>query len=174
MDPCRLTERPFTEFARLNPGHYLVEAKYDGERVLVTVTTDKVLVSNRYGTTYDFSFLPDYEAEVRYAVSRLEKPLVLDGEFVSLGGDLYSFLKDRVNAIENLQLIVFDLLQHGRRDVRGETLLARKKLLGLLQETKRVRNVGFKLVTSEDEVWDFYYSMVKAKYEGIVVKGSWA
>ncbi len=170
-EPVRLTERPFTEFARLNPGHYIVEAKYDGERVLVTVTNEKVEVKNRYGTSYNFSFLPEYEAEVRFAVGKMEKPVVLDAEFVSLGGDLYSFLKDRANAIESLQLIVFDLLNLGGKDLTGEPLLNRKRELNRLVNTRRVKQIDYKIAPTIDEVWSFYHSMVlKLKFEGIVVK----
>jgi ATP-dependent DNA ligase len=136
-----------------NPLPSLVERKYDGIRVFLFKSGEKLVMSSKHGGIYTpkstpqaFSRVPEFT----HAPNRM----ILDGEYV---------------ARESKGLFLFDVLQVDDRDVRGKGLLDRKKILReILGRTEL--EVPYTLAKSVDAITELMDDAVKGGQEGIIVK----
>ena len=141
------------EWIGKNPLPALVERKYDGIRVFLFKSGDKLVLSSKHGGVYTpratpqvFSRVPEFT----HAPNRM----ILDGEYV---------------AREEKGLFLFDVLQVDDRDLRQKSLLERKKVLReILRGTGlEVRSV---LAKTQQAIVDGMNEAVKGGSEGVVVK----
>jgi bifunctional non-homologous end joining protein LigD len=125
-----LTHEPFFE-----PG-WVYERKLDGERCLATKQGGEVVLWSRSGRQISGSFPEIVEA----LEGQPEAHLAVDGEIVAFEGSRTSFakLQPRIQVSDPVRAratgvpvwyYVFDLLEAGSDDVRGEPLLRRKSRL---------------------------------------------
>jgi ATP-dependent DNA ligase len=136
-----------------NPLPAICEAKFDGIRVFLFKSGDKLVLSSKHGGVYTprgtpnvFSRVPEF----MHAPNRM----ILDGEYV---------------AREGKGLFLFDILQVDDRDLRPKPLMERKKVLReILRGTDL--EVQYTVAKTSDKVLAFRDEMVKQGREGIVVK----
>jgi len=96
-----------------------------------------------------------------------EKPVILDGEFISLEGDLYDFLSARARMDERLALRIWDILSIDL----DKPLSERKRFLEEnMRQTERVSLVPYKICSSKAEIHRYFSEVVNRGYEGIVLK----
>lgn len=128
---------------------YVAQQKLDGTRILAHVG-EAVVVTNRAG---QHSSVP---REVLDVLGDAARGSVLDGELVAADGEVVYW--------------VFDLLQHGRDDLRKKPYLDRYQELDALVEELRdpVRLVPLAATTKEKRA--LYTKLSKARAEGIVFK----
>jgi len=93
--------------------------------------------------------------------------VILDGEFVSLEGDLYDFLSARAHMNDRLALRVWDILSVGldmplskRRSYLEKNMRQTEKILLVPQEIKE----------SKKEILDYFDKVIQQGYEGIILK----
>jgi ATP-dependent DNA ligase len=149
----KAVKKPLNEWLLRNELPSLVEPKYDGIRVFLFKSGDKLVLSSKHGGIYTpkgtpqvFSRIPEF----LHAPNRM----ILDGEYI---------------AKEAKGLFLFDVLQVDNRDIRAKSLLERKTVLreilkgtGLEVPYTRARTVE-KIMALRDQA-------VKEGREGVVVK----
>jgi ATP-dependent DNA ligase len=136
-----------------NPLPSLVENKYDGIRVFLFKSGEKLVVSSKHGGVYTpkstpqvFSRIPEFT----HAPNRM----ILDGEYV---------------AREAKGLYLFDILQVDDRDVRGKPLMERKKILKeILRGTDL--EVAYTVARTAEKITEMKDATVKEGREGVMVK----
>jgi ATP-dependent DNA ligase len=133
----------------------ICEPKFDGFRVFLFKSGDKILFATRHGVLYSESSHPVLFKKIQPLRSAgTPDKLVLDGEF--RGPD---------------DLWIFDILQLGGKDVTGEILSERKKILSdILVGDKEFLMVKFEFANSFQEVMSYKARMLALNEEGIVVK----
>jgi bifunctional non-homologous end joining protein LigD len=116
-----LTDAPFDDKG------WIFEDKYDGFRVVATIEEGKVTLYSRNGKTISDNYI-----EVAKALEGMKHDAVMDGEPVAIGRDGISHFQLLQNARRRgakLQYCAFDLMFQDGDDLRGLTLLERKKRL---------------------------------------------
>jgi len=136
-----------------NPLPALCEPKYDGIRVFLFKSGEKLVLSSKHGGIYTPKGTPQVFSRVP-EFTHAPHRMILDGEYV---------------AREAKGLFLFDILQVDSRDVRSKTLMDRKKILGEILRGTGLE-VPFKLGRTSGEIMKYRDEMVKERREGIVVK----
>jgi len=116
-----LTDAPFDDAG------WVFEDKYDGFRMVAKIESGKVTLYSRNGKIISHSYI-----EVAKALEGVKGDAVIDGELVALDTNGVSHFQLLQNALRNeakLQYCAFDLMCHAGADLRGLTLLERKKRL---------------------------------------------
>lgn len=110
--------------------NWLFEVKYDGYRIISYVENNKVSLYSRNGADYTQKFPNIVNSLI---IIGKNKSFVLDGEMVVTNedgktdfGDLQESIRAKRN---NFNYVVFDILAHNGKDLRGEKLLTRKTKL---------------------------------------------
>lgn len=134
-----------------NPLPSMVEPKYDGIRVFLFKSGEKLLVSSKRGELYTPKSSPKVFATVPEFVHAPHR-MILDGEYVA-----------------NRGLFLFDVLQVDDRDLRPLALSERKKILHEILGGNEVE-VKWKLAKSFDQIMALKEKLVKKGEEGIIVK----
>ena len=160
------------------------EPKYDGIRAIVTVGAAISIVS-RNGNDKTKQF-PELARALESVAKRLKKPVVLDGEIVSVdpsGRPLgFQYVQGRIHLsaapdiaraerVQPTALILFDLLKDGDEDLRGEPLVARRLRL---QERIKPRGKESAFVRLSEITLDDGREMLRRAreegWEGLIVK----
>jgi len=116
-----LTDGPFDD------NDWIFEDKYDGFRMVATIEGGEVTLYSRNGKIVSHNY-----SEVAKALEGMKHDAVIDGELVAIGSDGLSHFQLLQNARRHeakLQYCVFDLMFEGGDDLRGLSLLERKKRL---------------------------------------------
>jgi bifunctional non-homologous end joining protein LigD len=116
-----LTDGPFDDAG------WIFEDKYDGFRMVAKIEGGKVTLYSRNGKIISHSYI-----EVARALEGVKGDAVIDGELVALDENGVSHFQLMQNALRHeakLQYCAFDLMVHDGKDLRGLTLLERKKRL---------------------------------------------
>jgi bifunctional non-homologous end joining protein LigD len=116
-----LTDAPFDD------KEWIFEDKYDGFRMVATIEDCRVTLYSRNG-----KIISDNYIEVAKALEGIRHDAVIDGELVAIGSDGLSHFQLLQNARRHaakLQYCVFDLMFEDGEDLRGLSLLERKKRL---------------------------------------------
>jgi len=116
-----LTDGPFDDAG------WVFEDKYDGFRMVAEIEDGKVTLYSRNGKIISHSYI-----EVAKALEGVKGDAVIDGELVALDKDGVSHFQLMQNALRQeakLLYCAFDLMFHDGEDLRGLTLLERKKRL---------------------------------------------
>jgi ATP-dependent DNA ligase len=136
-----------------NPLPAICEPKFDGIRVFLFKSGDKLVLSSKHGGIYTpkgtpqvFSRVPEF----LHAPNRM----ILDGEYV---------------AREAKGLFLFDVLQVDNRDLRSKPLTERKKVLREILKGTGLE-VPYALARSAEKIMELRDATVKEGREGIVVK----
>ena len=135
-----------------NPLPALVEPKYDGIRVFLFKSGEKLVISSKRGELYTPKSSPKVFTTVPEFVHAPHQ-MILDGEYVAKKGGLY----------------LFDVLQVDDRDIRPLALTERKKILHQILRGNEVE-VKPTLAKSFNQIMALKERLVKKGGEGIVVK----
>ncbi len=136
-----------------NPLPSMVEPKYDGIRVFLFKSGDKLVLSSKHGGVYTPKSTPQVFARVPEFTHAPDR-MILDGEYV---------------AREAKGLFLFDVLQVDDRDLRTKTLTERKKVLREILRGTGLE-VPFTLARSIESIKGLMEEAVKQGREGVVVK----
>lgn len=152
---------------------YLYEVKYDGIRVLVFVSKDKVVIRSRYGIDITGLF-----PEMMVLCKMVECNVIFDGEIIMLDNNKVSFskLQKRIHlknkkTIEFLSktnpviFICFDVIYEGK-DLINLSLLKRKEVLS----NYRDNDVFIKSTYVIGDGTKLFNAIKKLDMEGIVAK----
>jgi bifunctional non-homologous end joining protein LigD len=118
---AKLTDAPFDD------KHWIFEDKYDGFRMVATIEDGEVTLYSRNGKIISHNYI-----EVAKALEGIKHDAVIDGELVAIGSDGLSHFQLLQNARRHevkLKYCVFDLMFQDGSDLRGLSLLERKKRL---------------------------------------------
>ncbi len=136
-----------------NPLPSICEPKYDGIRVFLFKSGDKLVLSSKHGGIYTPKGTPHVFARVPEFLHAPNR-MILDGEYV---------------ARESKGLFLFDVLQVDDRDLRPKPLTERKKVLREILKGTGLE-VPYKLAKTSDKIMALRNEMVRKGGEGIVVK----
>ena len=136
-----------------NPLPALCEPKYDGIRVFLFKSGDKLVLSSKHGGIYTPKSTPQVFSRVPEFTHAPDR-MILDGEYV---------------AREAKGLFLFDVLQVDNRDLRPRPLTDRKKVLREILKGTGLE-VEYTLARTVDKVNELKDAMVKEGREGILVK----
>ncbi len=169
------------EISEKIPGQFTVEAKYDGERVQVHKDKKgKITLFSRQLEEITHQF-PDL-------VKELEKDVwgndyIIEGEIIAIGKEgrplPFQTLMQRRRKYDvekfareiPVQVKLFDLLYHNGKSFLGENYLQREeKLISLFHPSRHVTLTERMVTDSLAEMQDFFEKMLKAGYEGVIVK----
>jgi len=131
----------------------LVEPKYDGVRVFLFKSGDKLVLSSKHGGVYTPKGTPQVFSRVPEFLHAPHR-MILDGEYV---------------AREAKGLFLFDVLQVDDRDIRSQPLTKRKKVLREILKGTGLE-VEYTMAKSVDKIMALRDEMVKQGREGIMVK----
>jgi bifunctional non-homologous end joining protein LigD len=116
-----LTDAPFDDKG------WVFEDKYDGFRMVATIERGEVTLYSRNGKIITHSYI-----EVAKALEGIKRDAVIDGELVAIGSDGLSHFQLLQNALRHqakLRYCAFDLMFQEGDDLRGLSLIQRKKRL---------------------------------------------
>jgi bifunctional non-homologous end joining protein LigD len=116
-----LTDAPFDDKG------WVFEDKYDGFRMVATIERGEVTLYSRNGKIVTHSYI-----EVAKALEGIKRDAVIDGELVAIGSDGLSHFQLLQNALRHqakLRYCAFDLMFQEGDDLRGLSLIERKKRL---------------------------------------------
>lgn len=152
---------------------YLYEVKYDGIRVLVFVSKDKIVIRSRYGIDITGLF-----PEMKVLCKMVKNDVIFDGEIIMLDNNKVSFskLQKRIHlknkkTIEFLSktnpviFICFDIIYEGK-DLINLNLLERKDILNKYKDN----DVFIKSTYVIEEGTKLFNAIKKLDMEGIVAK----
>lgn len=152
---------------------YLYEVKYDGIRVLVFVSKDKIVIRSRYGIDITGLF-----PEMKVLCKMVKNDVIFDGEIIMLDNNKVSFskLQKRIHlknkkTIEFLSktnpviFICFDVIYEGK-DLINLNLLERKDILNKYKDN----DVFIKSTYVIEEGTKLFNAIKKLDMEGIVAK----
>jgi ATP-dependent DNA ligase len=136
-----------------NPLPSLVEAKFDGIRVFLFKSGEKLVLSSKHGGVYTPKSTPNVFSRVTEFVHAPNR-MILDGEYV---------------AREGKGLFLFDVLQVDDRDLRPKPLMERKKVLREIL-TGTDLEVPYTMAKTSAKITALMEEMVRKGREGVVVK----
>jgi ATP-dependent DNA ligase len=136
-----------------NPLPSFVEPKFDGIRVFLFKSGDKLVLSSKHGGVYTPKATPQVFSRVPEFLHAPNR-MILDGEYV---------------AREAKGLFLFDVIQVDDRDLRSKPLLERKKVLREILKGTGLE-VPYTLARTAEKIMALRDESVKEKREGIVVK----
>jgi ATP-dependent DNA ligase len=149
----KAVKKPLNDWLLKNELPSLVEPKYDGIRVFLFKSGDKLVLSSKHGGIYTpkgtpqvFSRIPEF----LHAPNRM----ILDGEYV---------------AREAKGLFLFDVLQVDNRDLRPKPLVERKTVLREILKGTGLE-VPYTIARTMEKIISLRDQTVKEGREGIVVK----
>jgi ATP-dependent DNA ligase len=136
-----------------NPLPSLCEPKYDGVRVFLFKSGDKLVLSSKHGGVYTPKGTPQVFSRVPEFLHAPHR-MILDGEYL---------------AREGKGLFFFDVLQVDNRDVRRKPLTERKKILREILKGTGLE-VPYTMARSPERIVSLRDERVRAGGEGVVVK----
>jgi bifunctional non-homologous end joining protein LigD len=150
---AKAVKKDLGEWLSKNPLPSLVEDKYDGIRVFLFKSGEKLVLSSKHGGIYTPNSAPQVFSRVP-EFTHAPNRMILDGEYV---------------AREAKGVFLFDVLQIDNRDVRSKPLTERKKILKEILKGTGLE-VKYTLARSVDKIMELRDATVKEGREGVVVK----
>jgi ATP-dependent DNA ligase len=150
---AKAVKKDLGEWLSRNPLPSLVENKYDGIRVFLFKSGDKLVLSSKHGGVYTPKGAPQVFSRVPEFTHAPDR-MILDGEYV---------------AKEAKGLFLFDVMQVDNRDVRPKPLTERKKILREILKGTGLE-VDYTLARSVDKIMELRDATVKEGREGVMVK----
>ena len=136
-----------------NPLPAICEPKYDGIRVFLFKSGEKLVLSSKHGGVYTPKGTPNVFSRVP-EFTHAPNRMILDGEYV---------------AREEKGLFIFDVIQVDNRDLRPKPLVERKRVLREILKGTGLE-VEYTLARTSDKIMALRDEMVKEGREGIMVK----
>jgi ATP-dependent DNA ligase len=136
-----------------NPLPAFVEPKYDGIRVFLFKSGEKLVLSSKHGGIYTPKSTPQVFSRVPEFLHAPNR-MILDGEYV---------------AREAKGLFLFDVLQVDNRDLRAKPLTERKKVLREILKGTGLE-VPYTLARTAEKIMALRDESVKEGREGVMVK----
>ncbi|MFI5404345.1 MAG: RNA ligase family protein, partial [Candidatus Gagatemarchaeaceae archaeon] len=136
-----------------NPLPAICEPKFDGIRVFLFKSGEKLVLSSKHGGIYTPKGTPQVFSRIPEFLHAPNK-MILDGEYV---------------ARESKGLFLFDVLQVDNRDLRPKPLTDRKKVLREILKGTGLE-VPYKVARTSGKILELRDETVKQGREGIVVK----
>ena len=136
-----------------NPLPSLVEDKFDGIRVFLFKSGDKLVASSKHGGIYTPKSAPQFFSRVP-EFTHAPNRMILDGEYV---------------AREAKGLFLFDVIQVDNRDLRPKPLLERKRVLREILEGTEIE-VPYTLARTPEKIVELRDVTVRQGREGVMVK----
>ncbi|MDO8511430.1 MAG: ATP-dependent DNA ligase [Nanoarchaeota archaeon] len=168
------------EVAEKIPGRWGVEAKYDGERMQVHKSKDKISIFSRRMENITAQF-PDVVKYLQEHVSG--KEYVIEGEILAIDKDgkplhfQVLMQRKRKTDIEEyvkkvpVQLKLFDLLYYNGKSFLHESYETRTNQLAKMVNVGKHITLADRIMTDDPrEVEKFFQKMLKEKQEGIMIK----
>jgi ATP-dependent DNA ligase len=143
------------------------EFKFDGYRAVAFKTGGRVHLRSRN----DNDFKDRFPTVVR-GLARLPNETVVDGELIALADDgrpSFNALQNLGSARPRLLYIVFDVMLYKGRDVKAETLDARRELLERRIVPQLAEPIRF-LGPLDADLRDLMHSVKAQRLEGLVAK----
>jgi bifunctional non-homologous end joining protein LigD len=106
---------------------WVFENKWDGFRLVAKIEDRSVTLYSRSGLIVSDNYKP-----IANALEKVKKDAVMDGELVAVdahGVSRFQLLQNALNTTANLQYCVFDIMFLDGEDLRGLSLVERKKRL---------------------------------------------
>ncbi len=163
------------------PGKWGVEAKYDGERMQVHKSKDKITIFSRRMENITEQF-PEVVQYLQEHISG--KEYVIEGEIIAIdkeGKPLhFQVLMQRKRKTDigeyvkkvPVQLKLFDLLYYDGKPYLHEVYAKRTEQLAKMTSKGKYITLADRIVTDNlKEVEKFFQKMLKEKQEGIMIKG---
>lgn len=150
---AKAVKMPLNEWLLKNELPCLVEPKYDGIRVFLFKSGEKLVLSSKHGGIYTPKGTPQVFSRVPELLHAPNK-MILDGEYV---------------ARESKGLFLFDVLQVDDRDLRPKPLTDRKKVLREILKGTGLE-VPYKVARTSGKIIELRNETVQEGREGIVVK----
>ncbi|WP_315126693.1 DNA ligase D [Comamonas antarctica] len=169
--PATLAPQLATLVDSVPDGHWIVESKFDGYRVLVRIEGDDIRIFTRNGNDWTDKFKPLAEAVAALGVNCAW----LDGEIVVLDDAGVPNVHRLQNAIDHrtrnkdIVLFAFDLPFLGDSDLRALPLQARRGLLQQLLEGRESARLRFSPAL-EAPPGELLSAACKLGLEGVMVK----
>jgi ATP-dependent DNA ligase len=136
-----------------NPLPCLVEPKYDGIRVFLFKSGDKLVLSSKHGGIYTPKSTPQVFSRVP-EFTHAPNRMILDGEYV---------------AKEAKGLFLFDVLQVDNRDIRPKPLMERKRILKEILRGTGLE-VPYTLARTAEKITELKDATIEEGREGVMVK----
>ena len=164
----------------LSEGDYIIEPKYDGERILVHKKESEVMFFTRNGKDYTNLYGPKFSPFIRSNVKA--KVCILDGEFLVWNKELEAFkefghnrthaLNEETDVNEQFCYMVFDVLYLKDRDITQYPLRKRRAYLeNVINPVPHILEVVPQTsVTTEKEVYEQLDQAILNRDEGIMLK----
>jgi len=140
------------------------EYKEDGEYVLIFITPKRTLIANRHKSTYHpTKYIQEYLPKTK---------CILEAEYISINGSLYSYLSERGEDSDKLALRIFGILHYEGSDVSDLPYEERWKTLEKLipDNNQYVKLVKHQKVETPEDIDNFFNQAISDGKEGIVVK----
>ena len=150
---AKAVKKDLGEWLSRNPLPSLVEEKFDGVRVFLFKSGDKLVMSSKHGGIYTPKSTPQVFSRVP-EFTHAPNRMILDGEYV---------------AREAKGVFLFDVLQVDDRDVREKPLTERKKILGEILKGTGLE-VPYTIARTTQKVVELRDATVRNGREGVVVK----
>lgn len=150
---AKAVKMPLAEWLSKNEPPCLVEPKYDGIRVFLFKSGEKLVLSSKHGAIYTPKGTPHVFATVPEFLHAPYR-MILDGEYV---------------AHESRGLLLFDVLQVDDRDLRPKPLTERKKILREILKGTGLE-VPHTLAKTTEKIISLKNETVQKGGEGIIVK----
>ena len=154
-----LTDAPFDD------KDWIFEDKYDGFRIVATIEGGEVTLYSRNGKIISHNYV-----DVAKALEGIKHDAVIDGELVAIGIDGLSHFQLLQNAHRhevNLQYCAFDLMFQDGDDIRGLSLLERKKRLEAILPKHKLIAFSHHRATFGTK---FFREAERSGLEGIIAK----
>ena len=166
----------------IRAGGYLVEPKYDGERMLihVDVYNHTVKYCTRKGNDYTKLYGPKFTDVIWKCIDETQcKNVILDGEFMIWRNDWHKFKKFGYNKClalnpikddkEQYCYVMFDVLYLNNKSIIDKNIVYRRKqLCKIVKEIKH----SFEIVEQEEiSPWDCTNENIVKRLKGLLEKG---
>jgi ATP-dependent DNA ligase len=148
---CKAVKMDLSQWLILNPPPAIVEEKYDGIRVFLFKSGDKLVVSSKNRVMFTPKGNPKVFANVP-EFTHAPHRMILDGEYVSDEG-----------------LHFFDVIQVDDKDLRSLVLEERKKVLAEILEGTALEAPS-RHANSQSEIKEIFDKIISAGAEGAISK----
>jgi len=153
---ARAVSMELGDWLEQNPPPSICEPKYDGFRVFIFKSGEKLLLTTRHGVIYSQGSHPQLFkkiAPLRKGTGVPEK-VVLDGEYIAPDG-----------------LSIFDVIRIGEDEVTEKPLIERKKILAsILSGGREFLSVKYEFAGSYQEIMKYKSKLIADGAEGVVIK----
>ena len=171
---CMLAQKMDEKFD-WNLGPWIVEAKYDGMRVITVCRNGYITYYSRAGKVIEHLY-GLFDEDIRRISKKLNTDIIVDGEVLgtSFSETMSARGEDNLAAKQNLKFVVFEILTIEEWQKRlTPTQKHRSAVVQTLFASVVVKKLFLPIAAqckTKEEVENFYQRVVKDGYEGVILK----